>query len=183
MLPFVTGVVTNTAFFSSEEHAVQALPGGEERGTLCIPPMAGGRCCFYFLQHGVLFQDTAEPLERVKLMGTRPAPWSGVIFLTRPGVLISGSGQLAASWRRSLAVRGVRGGSRRSVQLSVYTQGVGAHIWLQDALNSLLDKGAWSKEVRAGSVVLPRVKTIVKVNKRLSWLLVYPNKEREELLT
>lgn len=125
MLPFVTGVVTNTAFFSFEEHAVQALPGGEERGTSCIPPMAGGRCCFYFLQHGVLFQDTTEPLERVKPMGTRPAPWSGVIFLTRPGVLISGSGQLAASWRRSLAVRGVRGGSRRSVQLSVYTQGVG----------------------------------------------------------
>ena len=59
---------------------------------------------------------------------------------------------------------------------------MGAHIWLQDALNSSLDKGAWSKEVRAGSVVLPRVKTIVKVNKRLSWLLVYPNKEREELL-
>lgn len=82
-----------------------------------------------------------------------------------------------------LAVEAVRGGSRRSVQSSIYAQGVGAHIWLQDALNSLLDKGAWSKEVRAGSVVLPRVKTIVKVNKRLSWLLVYPNKEREELLT
>lgn len=116
-------------------------------------------------------------------MGTRPALWSGVIFLTRPVGLISESGQLAASWRRLLAVQAVRGGSRRSIQSSIYIQGAGAHIWLQDALNSLLDKGAWSKKVRAGSVVLPRVKTVVKVNKRLSWLLVYPNKEREELLT
>lgn len=80
-------------------------------------------------------------------------------------------------------VQAGRGGSRRSVQSGTHTQGVGAHIWLQDALNSLSDKGAWSKKVRAGSVVLPRVKTIVKVNKGLSWLLVYPNKGREELLT
>lgn len=161
----------------------QALLEGQERGTVRVPPTACGRCCFYFLQPGVVFQDATEPSERVQLMGTRPAPWSGVIFLTRPVGLISESGQLAASWRQLLAVEAVRGGSRRSVQSSIYTQGVGAHIWLQDALNSLLDKGAWSKEVRAGSVVLPRVKTIVKVNKRLSWLLVYPNKEREELLT
>lgn len=80
-------------------------------------------------------------------------------------------------------MQAARGGSRGAVQSGTHTQGVGAHIWLQDALNSLSDKGAWSKKVRAGSVVLPRVKTVVKVNKRLSWLLVYPNKGREELLT
>lgn len=180
--PFVPGGVVNTVFCSFWG-TCRANPAGRRNEAESLPHTACGRCCFYFLQHGVVFQDTTEPSERVQLMGTRPAPRSGVIFLTRPVGLISESGQLAASWRQLLAVQAVRGGSRRSVQSSLYTKGVGAHIWLQDALNSLLDKGAWSKEVRAGSVVLPRVKTIVKVNKRLSWLLVYPNKEREELLT
>lgn len=116
-------------------------------------------------------------------MGTRAAPWSGVIFLTRTVALISESGQLATSWRQLLAVQQSGEVAEDLYSGAIHTQGVGAHIWLQDALNSLLDKGAWSKEVRAGSLVLPRVKTVVKVNKGLSWLLVYPNKEREELLT
>lgn len=52
----------------------QALLEGQERGTVRVPPTACGRCCFYFLQPGVVFQDATEPSERVQLMGTRPAP-------------------------------------------------------------------------------------------------------------
>lgn len=149
--------------------------------TIYVPLAACGRCCFYSLQLGAVFSKGHWAFrEGEALMGTRPAPWSGVIFLTRPVGLISGSSQLAAGWWWFLAVRG---GSRGSVQSGTHTRAVGAHIWLQDALNTLSDKGAWSGKVRAGSVVLPRVKTVVKVNKGLSWLLVYPNKGRRELLT
>lgn len=111
------------------------------RATMRVPPAACGRCCFYSLQHGAAFPQS-EPSERVHSWEQEQThdqvsfshflnPASGCYLRIRP----------AGSRLRASAAAGEAAGELYS---QAHSRGVGAHIWLQDALNTLLDKGSWS---------------------------------------